>query len=146
MNYLKKTLVSLLMLASLFGTSVAAAPYAYAANCSGDGFLGMPSWYKGLVDSSTDDCNLKQPGKNGAPQLTGYIARIALNVVEMGLYLVGYVSVGFIIYGGFKYLTSPSDSSKITGARKTIQNAVIGLVLSMLSVAIIKLIADNIIK
>lgn len=146
MNVLKKSLVSLLMLFSLFGATVAAAPSAYAANCSGDGFLGFPSWYRGLVDTSTDDCNLKQPGKDGAPQITGYIARIALNVVEMGLYLVGYVSVGFIIYGGFKYITSPSDSSKITGARKTIQNAVIGLVLSILSVAIVKLIADNIIK
>lgn len=145
MMVLKKLLISILMLVSLVGSSVVAAPQVYAAGCTSNGFLGFPAWYDGLVDSGSKDCALKQPGQNGLG-LEKYIFRIALNVIEMALYLVGYISAGFIIYGGFKYLTSPSDSSKIVGGRKTIQNALIGLVISIMSVVIVKLIADNIIK
>lgn len=137
-------LVALLMLASFTGGAVALSPNAYAAPGCKSNFLTFPAWYDGLTDSS---CRLKSPSDLNGPEkskLSRYIFRVVLNVLDMALQLVAYISVGYIMYGGFKWLTSASDSSKIAGARKTIQNALIGLVISILSVAIVNLIANNI--
>lgn len=145
---LRRIVVGLMMVVSLVGiASVATTPTAYAAGsgCS-DRFLTFPTWYRGLTDSS---CSLKSPSdlsgkdKNGA-KLQRYIIIIVLNIIEIALQLVAYVSAGFIIYGGFKFLTAASDSNKVVGGRKTIQNALIGLVLAFASIAIVNLIAGNI--
>ena len=147
----KRLLLSVFMVAALAGcvVTLSQAP-AYAAgagspagggNCGGR-FLTFPTWYNGLINTST--CDMLAPGKNGAPEIQGYIFRIVLNVVEILLQIVAYVSAGYIIYGGFKYLTSPSDSNKVAAGRKTIQNALIGLVISFLSIAIVSLVAGNI--
>jgi len=111
--------------------------------CS-DHFLTFPAWYRGI---QKEDCSLMSPSEvNGQPEnkLRNYIMRIVLNILEIMLQAVAYISVGFIIYGGFKYITSPSDSSKIAGARKTIQNAIIGLIISMLSIAIVNLVVNGV--
>lgn len=141
---MKRLAVALLMTVSLAGAAMNVTTPTVAAAGGGCGgqFLTFPAWYDGLTDSS---CEMKQPGK-GAPEIQGYIIVIVLNVLEIALQLIAYVSVGFIIYGGFKYITSPSDSSKIAGGRKTIQNAIVGLVISFLSIAIVNLISNNILK
>jgi hypothetical protein len=107
-----------------------------AAGCNSH-FLTFPTWYNGLTDA---DCNIKEPGNN----LGKFIWRIALNVIEMVLQVIAYVTVGFIIFGGYKYLTSSGLPEKTVAARKTILNALIGLVLSFMSVAIVNLVAGNI--
>ena len=76
-----------------------------------------------------------------AASFSKWIGIIALNLVSMLLYAVGYVSLGFIIFGGFKYMTSGDNTSGMSAAKTTITNAVIGLVLSIMSVAIVKFIA-----
>jgi hypothetical protein len=121
-----------------FGMSgVVIAPTAHAA-CTSN-FLGFPAWYDGLLDG---DCNIKQPG-SGQNGLSDFIFTIVLNVIEIGLMLVGYAAVGYIIYGGFKYLTSGGTPDRITSGRKIILNAVIGLAISILSIGIVNLIASN---
>lgn len=103
----------------------------------------FPSWYEGLCDSKG---NIKPPfeANQGSTEadtkagLSGWITRLALNIVQIILYIVGYVSIGFIIYGGFMYMTQGDNSSGTVAARKTIQNAVIGLAISIMSVAIVK--------
>ncbi len=134
------------MIASLFGTaSLATAPNAYAAPDNGcsDRFLTFPAWYRDVVDSSCR-VNIEAVGGSSDTQLQRFIFLIVLNVIEIGMQLVAYISAGFIIYGGFKYLTAASDSNKIAGGRKTIQNALIGLVISFASIAIVNLVAGNI--
>ena len=69
-----------------------------------------------------------------------YIGIIALNVIEIVLQLIGYIAAFFIIYGGFMYMTQGSEASKVEQAKKTIIGAVIGLVISMSSIAIVNLI------
>ena len=140
MTTIKKALV-LLGIGSLVFVAVPAAP-AYAKDGGGGGcnphFLSFPTWYRGLTNS---DCSIKDPGEMG---ISNFIWKIALNVLEILLQLVAYVSVGFVIYGGFLYLTSAGSSDKITAGRKTILNAIIGLVLSFFSVVIVALVAGNI--
>lgn len=111
-----------------------AVPQTAAAACT-TSFFGIPAWYKGMVD---DQCNIKDPAAFGG--LSNYIWRIALNIVEILLITAGYVAVAYIIYGGFKFITSagaPDDSAK---ARKTIINAVVGLIISIFSVAIVNVV------
>lgn len=58
-------------------------------------------------------------------------------VVTTLLFIVGAVSVIMIIYGGFRYVTSGGDSNSVTSAKNTILYAVIGLVVALLSYAIV---------
>jgi|SRR5690606_34177431 len=97
--------------------------------------LTIPPWYRGMTDGS---CNLKGPSDYGG--VSNYIWRIALNVVEILLHIVGYIAVGYIIYGGFNYLISAGSSDKIQSAKRTITNAAVGLVISILSIAIVNLV------
>ncbi len=136
------------MLVSLMGSAVALSPVASAGSsdsggCSG-GFLTFPAWYRGLTKGG---CNLKSPtdlGGDPKTQLNRYIFKIAFNILEIAFQVVAYITVGYIIYGGFKYLTSASDPGKIAGGRKTIQNALIGLILSFVAIAIVNLITNSI--
>ena len=102
--------------------------------------LTFPVWYRGLnvgKSGSDSDCQLTSPSAVGG--LSNFIWRIVLNVTEIGLQLVGYISVGYILYGGFLFLTSQGSSEGSAKARKTILNAVIGLVISIASIAIVNL-------
>lgn len=111
-------------------------------NCASS-FLGFPTWFDGLPRKpGTCDIGLKEDAVQS--DVSTFIFTIVLNVIEIALRLIGFVAVGFIIYGGFKYLTSAGSADRITSGRKIIQNAVIGLVISFFSVAIVNLIASNI--
>lgn len=137
---LRHWIAAILFVTTLGGaTFVMATPQTANAAC-GDTLLTFPAWYKGLTDS---DCNIKAPssGKNG---LSVFIWKIVLNVIDMGLQLAGYISAGFIIRGGFKYMTSIGDPGELAKAKKIVTDAVIGLVIAIFSVAIVNMISGAI--
>lgn len=109
-------------------------PVSAAASCE-PSFLGIPPWYRGLTDN---DCSIITP--TGSDDVSSFIWKIVLNVIEMALVLVVYIAVFFIIYGGFLFMTGGSNPSQVEKARKSILNAVVGLVIAMGSIAIVKLI------
>ena len=113
-----------------------AAPASPASAACNDQLLGIPAWYRGVVDGS---CNIEMP-KGDQAALSGFIWKIVLNIIEMVLVIVVYVVVAFILYGGFLFMTGGGNPSTIEKARKTILNAVIGLAISMASIAIVNLI------
>jgi len=136
---IRSWIAALLFVASTGGvTATIALPQTSFAACN-ERLLTLPAWYNGLVDG---DCNVKSP--NDAGGISAFIWRIALNVIEAMLQIVGYVSVGFIITGGFKYMTSSGSSDGMAKARTTILNAVIGLGISLFSVAIVNIVAGAI--
>ncbi len=49
----------------------------------------------------------------------------------------GIISVAFLIYGGYQYLTSSGNDEKIKAGQKTITNSVIGLVIVLAAALII---------
>ena len=59
------------------------------------------------------------------------------NLVDAVLLILGAVSVIMIIVGGFQYVTSAGDSSKVKAAKSTIMYAVIGVAVALLSYAIV---------
>ena len=115
----------------------------YAAKDCSSRFFGIPAWYDGLTD---DDCDIIKP-KNDAKNedaISNFVWKIVLNIIEAALILVGYASVIFILIGGFRYLTSSGSPDRIKGAKMTLQNAIIGLVIALASVAIVQTIAGAI--
>ncbi len=111
-------------------SSVSAAPSCEAR------VLGIPPWYRGLTNS---DCSIKAPS-TGEDGLQKFIWTIALNVIEMLLVITAYVAVFFILYGGFQFIVGGSTPESVSKARKTILNAVIGLIIAMSAIAITNLI------
>jgi hypothetical protein len=101
--------------------------------------IGIPPWYRGLTEiDSTKDCAIVSPNDVGG--LSPFIWKIVLNVIEIGLVLAGWIALFFILYGGFLFITGGGNASQIEKARKSIFNAVIGLVISMGAIAITNLV------
>lgn len=102
----------------------------YKGKCWGR-ILGFPQWSNGLP------C-----GSDGAPrpETLNDIWIIGVNIAEVLVLAGGYVATGFIIWGGFTYIRSQGDPGKVTEAKSTLLNAVIGLVIVLASVAIINLV------
>ena len=108
---------------------------ATAAECKNEVSLlpGAKPWYSGLCKmdgtNKTNDIELTTPQESGT--------KITLNILNIIMVLAGYVAVAYVIWGGFKYLTANGDSGSIASAKKTITNALIGLLISLSAVAII---------
>ena len=58
------------------------------------------------------------------------------------LRVVGLLAVAFIIYGGFQYITSGVNEELAEQGKKTLQNAVIGLIIIILSYVIVSVIIN----
>lgn len=66
---------------------------------------------------------------NTLPQIVGTIINVVLG-------FMGIVLLFYLIYGGFKWMTSGGESKGVDEAKKMIQNAIIGLVIIVSSYAI----------
>ena len=49
-----------------------------------------------------------------------------------------------LIWGGFKYITSAGDASAVTAAKNTILYAVIGIIVAVLSYAIVNWVIETV--
>ena len=139
---MKRFFVVVLVLFS-FGSAVIAPSLTIAspasAACSDAPILGITPWYRGLQEEKDGACMIKSP-KSG--ELGKFITTIVLNILQAGFGVAAYVAVFFIIKGGFNYMLSAGSTDGMAGAKKTITNAVIGLVIVLLSAAIINTIAS----
>jgi len=64
-------------------------------------------------------------------------AEFIAKVITILLYFAGIVAVIFAIYGGYQYMVSGGNEESATKGRNTLINAIIGLVIVILSYAII---------
>lgn len=151
---MKRLLVKISVVALVLSASLLVVPAdtTYAAKCQSQGKSIFPSWYDDLCKSGTDQImSPAEMGANDADKATAtgrniglWASVLAMNIVKILLMVVGFVSLGFIIYGGFKYMTAGDSSAGTVAARKTITNAVIGLVISIMAVAIVNLVVGAI--
>ncbi|HKX73710.1 MAG TPA: hypothetical protein VJM32_06850 [Candidatus Saccharimonadales bacterium] len=108
-----------------------------AGGCGGGGvagFLGFRAW-----DACLDH------DANGVPQFKALedVWKVAIIVVEFFIKISGYLAAGFIIWGGIKYQKSQGEPGELTQARQIITNALMGLIICLLSVAIVQFIAGT---
>ena len=79
--------------------------------------------------------------------LEGEVATLACipivikNVIQWALIFAGVVALFLIIFAGFKFVTSKGDPQEVDNAKKTLTYAIVGLLLILLSFAILNLIA-----
>ncbi|MEI7539761.1 MAG: hypothetical protein WCJ36_03295 [Candidatus Saccharibacteria bacterium] len=143
-NNIRNWIVSLAIIMSAGGAMLTmAAPQVVMAadtNCN-SGFLGFPAWYRGLTNA---DCTIKSP--NDAGGLSGFIWHIVLNCIEIALVAVSYITAFLVLYGGFLFIISQGKPEGAARARMTILDAIIGLIISMASVALINFVIDGIWK
>lgn len=108
-------------------------------SCKGGSFLGFPTWYEYLPGQTTHD-GLCTPVLNSLND----IWLIAAAIIEILLRVAALVAVGFVIYGGARYITSQGESDGTTKARDTIVNALIGLAISVIAAPVVAYIAGHV--
>ena len=149
-GYMKKILAVLMMaltgvafLTAVASTEVEAAggvattfAVSSVSDCEKD-FLGFRPWYKGLTTIVNEKCEIATPDGNN---MGVFVAKIILNVLADLFVAVGYLTLVFIIKGGYNYITATGDPGKIAKAKKTISSAVIGLAIVVFANVIINLI------
>lgn len=138
---MKKLIYSVLILVGLLTTTTPVAalptvlsPATHFAACASERILTFPTWYRGLQDPAT--CAVVFKDLNN-------IWVVALNLIEIGMQLAGYLAVGFLIWGGVLYIKSQGEPAQVTAAKNTILNAIVGLGIVLASVAIVNFIASR---
>ncbi|MEO8911887.1 MAG: pilin [Candidatus Saccharimonas sp.] len=143
--------LTLMAVSVLFPASAMAAPEnsgggsAQAAPTCTSSFFAIPAWYSGL-QSKDGKCQFQpirdgSDGQTGDVNLTKTIMRIGMNVFQAALVVAGYAAVLFIIIGGFRYMLAAGDPGAMASSKKTITNAIVGLVIAVLAASIVNAIA-----
>jgi hypothetical protein len=109
-------------------------PVTQFAACDPGTFFGFPTWYA-CLPKDTD----------GHPKLTQLsdVWLIVFPLLEAAIKAAAYVAVGFIIWGGIRFIKSQGNPGEITSSRDTIRDAIIGLVICISSVAIVQFMASR---
>lgn len=131
--------IALLLFCSIIAVPLLPTTVAADKACGGgsNALTLLPAWYKGLTCSDSGSVKIG----SGSSDLRNFIIKIVLNVIEAMLFIVGYIALGMIIWGGFKYMMYGDNPGGVEGAKKTILNAIIGLIISIFSIVIVNLIA-----
>ena len=106
--------------------------------CGGEGryLLGVvPSWDRGL--GTCEDLELAEILEGNAVKL------IILNILAIIVALGSLLAVAFVIVGGFLYILSSGNPEQAANARKTIINALIGLLITIMGQMIAQIIYNQ---
>jgi cytochrome bd-type quinol oxidase subunit 2 len=95
----------------------------------------LDQFKKGVADSGAAASFTEKP-----------LAELIGNILGALLSLVGLIFLIFVLYGGFMWMTSQGEKDKIDKAQKIIKNSSIGVVLIMLSYAIVTFIVNTVKK
>ncbi len=110
----------------------------YDSSCEKNLF-GMRPWYAGLtVKVKVGDeykCEIGTPKNDD--EVAKMVWVIILNIMTDISVIIGYLALGFIIYGGYLYILSGGDSGKVAKGKKTLIGAVIGIAISLLASVIV---------
>lgn len=93
-------------------------------------------------DNICDDTSIPEELREAAGCRTGderneTIMPVVMGVIQVALGVVGIVAVIVLVYGAIIYATSTGDARKIYQAKNIILYAIVGLVVSSLSYAIV---------
>lgn len=86
-----------------------------------------------------------QDPSNGRLFVTGpgtTAPEIIMWAIQLILSLTGIVAVAFLVYGGFVYMTSGGNEDNAERGKKTVTNAIIGLVIIILSYSIVTVVIN----
>lgn len=127
---MRKIFASLVLAAMLVTSGVAGVNMAWATDdvCSNTAIDDELRKAAGCTDLKSDKTAMS-------------LAKTLINVV---LSIVGILAVGVLVYGGIMYTTSLGDAGKVAKAKNIIIYAVVGLVVALLSWAIVSFVSTSI--
>lgn len=113
----------------------------FAVTCANDGsFFGLPTWYKYLKAGGAGPTT----GGSGACTFEfifpDSLPLVALALLEIALRVAGIIAIFYVVYGGIQYVVSEGEPDKISKAKGTIINALIGVLIATFAVAIVSFI------
>lgn len=129
----------------VFAPVLVSAQVNVAPDCGTGGITGIPvpclapPGSGGIVGAIMNAIFFRGPA--GQITATGVI----LSIINIALWIVGLVSVLFVIIGGFRYITAHGNEEATEGAKKTVTQAIIGVVIVVLSFVIIRVIVNALI-
>lgn len=131
----RKILVFLgVVMMSFLGMTVLAPESAGAlggGNCGVEGVLGFKPWYYGLCESNDPNAKIDEPAKGDSDEIARFVWTIVLNVLVDLTVAIGYLALGFVIYGGYLYIMSQGDPGRAMRGKKTLTNAIVGTVIAL---------------
>lgn len=98
-------------------------------------FLNFPKWYEYACG---DDFRFLPSGNQPSD-----IPLVLLAVVEILLRIGALVAIGYVVFGGVKYVASQGESDKISEAKGTIINALAGLLIATFAVAVVAFLGNR---
>lgn len=122
---------------------------ASAVNCgSKPTFLGLVPWYQYLTvqDDGQGGCKITNfNGGDPASTLGGHspFLLIALAIVDDLLRVATLIAVGYVIYGGFRYMTSNGSPDGTKNAQNTIIDAIAGLVIAIVATSVVSFLGSR---
>ena len=126
---MKKALLSIYTNLSAFFAYLFAAPAAAFANHPGGTHTPVP--VNPIPSGQFEDLGKVQAGDFGA---------IVGSAITILFVIAIVIALGFLVYGGIKWITSGGDKAAVETARNTIVAAVVGLVVVFLSYFILNLV------
>ena len=108
------------------------APLAFAAGATDD----INAICSQSQNSTSELCQGYKEGST-SPDNDNPIIKIIRAVINIMLYAAGALAVFFVMFGGFKYITSAGDPQKAASGRQTILYALVGLVVVIIAVPLV---------
>jgi hypothetical protein len=132
-NYVM-TAATVLMVAVPGALSITMATSVSADNCAG-----VPSAIAGGAANASGG----SVACGATDNTTSTVQNLAKEIVNIFSIIVGAASVVMIIYGGFRYITSGGDSSRVGNAKNTLIYAVVGLIIVALAQVIVQFVISK---
>lgn len=106
---------------------------AVSGSCGSATLLGFRPWYQDLCDGSND---IVSPGEDWDDDkkegwIVQFVWTVILNILFDLFLATGYLSLGFVIWGGYLYIMSQGDPGKVAKGKRTLIAAIIGTIITM---------------
>jgi hypothetical protein len=87
------------------------------------------------ISGCFDGTNDIEPGQEG-------ITEFIINIVRFFIYISAAVAVGFSVWGAYLMITSAGNEDRYGNGLKSFRNAVIGLILAIVSLTVVNVVAQ----
>lgn len=84
--------------------------------------------------------------RTGGPATKSFLGTLVFQIIQIALAVVGSIAVVFLLVGGYRYVIAHGNEELAESAKQTIYHAIIGFVIVILSFAIVRLIANLLIR
>jgi hypothetical protein len=126
-----------------FATKIPSQYVLFANACGEKSVFGFPTWYQYLEQRQPI---VKSVGEQVcSPHINGIddVWLIGLAVVEILLRVAVIAAIIYIMLGGMKYVNSRGNAEKTEAAKKTVVDALIGLIIAVTATAVVTFIGGR---